>query len=324
MKTSLIKRRQQVSASAAFDQALAEARPALNQISANVMIADLDLTLRYCNDAALSTLHTIESDVREAFGIGVDQLVGGSIHRMHRDPQHVERVLAQAEGFTFPHLATFGFGRVTLKTHIDELVSPRFGRVGYIVNWENLTDLMGAEERANQLRSQLETASAAIEELKTSIMEISSNTSEATEMIGATVEGTDTISKNVADLDARRGEIDAAVASIDAVAEQTKLLALNATIEAARAGEAGKGFAVVAGEVKGLATATAVVTADISEKLLNIANSITGLRHDVDAISQRMLDINSYQTAIAGAVEEQGVVSAELARNIAEASASTL
>jgi methyl-accepting chemotaxis protein len=39
------------------------------------------------------------------------------------------------------------------------------------------------------------------------------------------------------------------LASIEAIARQTRLLALNATIEAARAGAAGKGFAVVAAEV---------------------------------------------------------------------------
>lgn len=323
MKSTIFRQGHHVSASAAFDQLIAEIRPGLDQIGENVMIADLDLTLRYWNDASLSTLRSIESEVRSAFGIGVDQLIGGSIHRMHQDPERVERILAEKDGFTFPHVASFSFGDVTLKTRVNELISPRHGRVGYIVTWQNTTDLRKAEERADGLRAQLKTAAAAIEELNASILEISSNTNDATDLVEATTRGADGIAQNVADLDARRSEIDAAVASIDAVAEQTKLLALNATIEAARAGEAGKGFAVVAGEVKGLATATAVVTADVSEKLGNIADSITGLRRDIEGISQRMADLNSYQAAIAGAVEEQGVVSAELARNIAEAGANT-
>ncbi|MDQ0174906.1 methyl-accepting chemotaxis protein [Bacillus chungangensis] len=48
-------------------------------------------------------------------------------------------------------------------------------------------------------------------------------------------------------------DIQAIVATINAISEQTNLLALNASIEAARAGEAGKGFSVVATEVRKLA-----------------------------------------------------------------------
>ena len=55
---------------------------------------------------------------------------------------------------------------------------------------------------------------------------------------------------NLAEQMQRIGEI---TASVNEIAEQTKLLALNASIEAARAGENGRGFAVVAMQVRELA-----------------------------------------------------------------------
>jgi methyl-accepting chemotaxis protein len=55
---------------------------------------------------------------------------------------------------------------------------------------------------------------------------------------------------NLAEQMQRIGEI---TASVNEIAEQTKLLALNASIEAARAGEEGRGFAVVATQVRELA-----------------------------------------------------------------------
>ncbi|MFQ5556114.1 MAG: methyl-accepting chemotaxis protein [Acidimicrobiales bacterium] len=312
-------RRNSTSPATLFDETLTSIRPAIDAIGENVLVADLELTLRYANPAAVNTLHEIESDIRSAFGLGIADLVGGSIHRMHRDPARVERILAQQDGFSFPHVASFSFGEVTLDTHVNELVHPTGGRVGYIVNWQNISELRRAETRTDVLKEQLQSAATAIEELNVSISEISSNAGQAAGLASTARGETERISEAVVELDTRRAEIDMAVESINAVAEQTKLLALNATIEAARAGEAGKGFAVVAGEVKDQATATAKVTGEVSSKLASITESIAALRGEIELIGERITEIDSYQTRLAGAVEEQGVVSADLARNITAA-----
>lgn len=70
----------------------------------------------------------------------------------------------------------------------------------------------------------------------------------------------DDVQKDVAELKASLGDV-------DAINRQTNFLALNAAIEAHRAGEAGKTFAVVAQEIRNLSRATASVEEKMRSKI---------------------------------------------------------
>jgi methyl-accepting chemotaxis protein len=78
-------------------------------------------------------------------------------------------------------------------------------------------------------------------------------TQESSARIQQVRDNSQTAGKSVLKLSEQMQQIGEITATVNEIAEQTKLLALNASIEAARAGEEGRGFAVVATQVRELA-----------------------------------------------------------------------
>jgi methyl-accepting chemotaxis protein len=80
----------------------------------------------------------------------------------------------------------------------------------------------------------------------------------------------ESIAENILMLSERTTQIGDIIATVNAIADQSKMLALNASIEAARAGEEGRGFAVVAMEVRNLAEQSREATAQVRDILSEI------------------------------------------------------
>jgi methyl-accepting chemotaxis protein len=184
---------------------------------------------------------------------------------------------------------------------------------------------------ADEMSKSAQKVSRSVEDLGASVREIAKSAHDAAKVATTGVEVANTTTATVARLGESSAEIGKVLKVITSIAQQTNLLALNATIEAARAGEAGKGFAVVANEVKELAKETARATEEIGQKIDAIRQVTQGAVAAIDQISKIIIQINDYQSTIAGAVEEQSATareiglsgadaargSAEIARNIA-------
>jgi methyl-accepting chemotaxis protein len=176
-----------------------------------------------------------------------------------------------------------------------------------------------AATAASQVSRNVHTVAASSEEMGSSISEISRNAQEAARATGNSVALATEASSVIAKLGESSAQISDVVKTITSIAEQTNLLALNATIEAARAGDAGKGFAVVASEVKDLAQATARATEDVIGRVSAIEGDTRSAIEAIAGITEAISRVDSFQSAIAAAVEEQSATTAETARNVSEA-----
>jgi len=176
---------------------------------------------------------------------------------------------------------------------------------------------------SDQATANVQTVAATAEELSAAIAEIGRQVGQSTKITRNAVEEVELANRTVGGLAEAAAMIGEVVNLINDIAGQTNLLALNATIEAARAGEAGKGFAVVAQEVKNLANQTAKATEEISQQITSVQDETRDAVGAIENIRGIIGEVDDIATTISSAVEEQGVSTQEIARNVQQAAQGT-
>lgn len=198
-------------------------------------------------------------------------------------------------------------------------VSQRTGTVAAAAEQSsaNASSVAGGVSEASE---GLTSVSAATEEMSATIGDIAGNTERARAISQAANEQARAIASEMTSLGGAAREIGQVTDAITQISSQTNLLALNATIEAARAGQAGKGFAVVAQEIKELAQQTAAATDDIKARVAAVQQSAGAAIGNIDRITAVIAEVSDIIGVIASAVEEQSVVTKDVATSLSRAS----
>ncbi|MBL8154810.1 MAG: hypothetical protein JNM70_11560 [Anaerolineae bacterium] len=128
------------------------------------------------------------------------------------------------------------------------------------------------------------------------------------------------IADNILVLSENTQQIGEIIATVNNLADQSRMLALNASVEAARAGEEGKGFAVVALEVRNLADQNREATVQVREILGEIQRATNAAvmvtEEGSKGVDQGQVLVNRAGESIhdlAGAIEEAAMAAMQIA-----------
>ncbi len=202
---------------------------------------------------------------------------------------------------------------------------------------ETQATAMHLAEASEEQATQITTASIAVNEMASSIEEVSSNANNladeasksvkiansGSQVVQDAISGMDTIreqiqetSKRIKRLGESSQEIGDIVEIINDISEQTNILALNAAIQAAMAGDAGRGFAVVADEVQRLAERSGNATKQIEALVKTIQADTNEAVISMERSTSEVVQGAQLAENAGGALEEIEQVSTSLANLI--------
>lgn len=171
-------------------------------------------------------------------------------------------------------------------------------------------------ETAERAQSVAETAQVSVD-ISRSGTDAVSETISGMSLIRRRVED---IADNILVLSEHTQQIGEIIATVNNLADQSRMLALNASVEAARAGEEGKGFAVVAMEVRNLADQNRDATVQVREILGEIQRATNAAvmvtEEGSKGVDQGQMLVNKAGESIrdlANAIEEAALAAMQIA-----------
>ena len=124
------------------EAANARIQQALDNVSANVMVADAENNIIYLNEAVQKMFQDAETDIRKGLpGFTASQLIGTNIDKFHKNPAHQQNLLQKLTG---RHDAEFVVGGRTMAFSANAIID-NGNRLGTVVEWRDRTHEVATE-----------------------------------------------------------------------------------------------------------------------------------------------------------------------------------
>ena len=128
----------------------------------NIMIADADENIVFVNKKAMEVLTQVEDELATYLpGFKASEVVGGSIHRYHKDPDAIKGILANL-GPNDSRKGEITPGRFIFEHETRPLTDANGNRLGYVVQWNDVTEQRIKQEQANRLQKAIDGAQTAM------------------------------------------------------------------------------------------------------------------------------------------------------------------
>src|SRR5450830_13808 len=141
---------------------------ALDNVATNVMIADNDRNIIYCNKSIVEMLSTAESDIKKALPtFSVAHLMGSNIDQFHKNPAHQKQLLST---FTSNHHAQINVGTRIFTLSANPVINETGERLGSVVEWADITAQLAAQRATEQLAAENLRIKIALDNCATNVM----------------------------------------------------------------------------------------------------------------------------------------------------------
>ncbi|HEX4871062.1 MAG TPA: methyl-accepting chemotaxis protein [Nevskiaceae bacterium] len=140
----------------------------LDSVVTNVMIADADLNIVYVNKSIVEMLTTAEDDIRKDVpSFSASSVVGTNIDTFHKNPTYQRGLLKR---MTSTHKAKLTLGGRTFSLILNPINDPAGTRLGYVVEWRDMTSELAAQAREAELLANVSRIKQGLDAVVTNVM----------------------------------------------------------------------------------------------------------------------------------------------------------